>query len=91
MPDIVVPEMPVQSVQLAYASTQTVTVDGKAVKFEMYALKDAKGNDTNYIKLRDLAYTLNGTAGQFEVGWNGAINIEPGKGYTANGSEMSTP
>ncbi len=91
MPDTVASEKPVQPAQLAYASTQTVTVDGKAVKFEMYALKDAKGNDTNYIKLRDLAYTLNGTPGQFEVGWNGAINIEPGKGYTANGSEMSTP
>ena len=34
------------------ASTQTVTVDGKAVEFQMYALKDANGNDTNYVKLR---------------------------------------
>lgn len=75
----------------AYASTQTVLVDGSAVIFQAYALKDAKGNDTNYVKLRDVAQILNGTAVQFEVGWNGAVNIETGKSYTSNGSEMKTP
>ena len=25
------------------------------------------------------------------MGWNGAVNIETGKAYTANGSEMKTP
>ena len=76
---------------LAYTSTQNVLVDGKSVEFQCYALKDEKGNDTNYIKLRDVAKVLNGTAAQFEVGWDGAINIETGKAYTPNGSEMSTP
>ncbi len=76
---------------LAYASTQTVTVDGKAVEFQMYALKDANGNDTNYVKLRDVAATLNGTPAQFEVSWDGAVNIVTGQPYTPNGSEMSTP
>ena len=76
---------------LAYASTQTVTVDGKAVEFQMYALKDANGNDTNYVKLRDVASTLNGTPAQFEVSWDGAVNIVTGQPYTPNGSEMSTP
>ncbi len=86
------PAAPTQpSGNLAYASTQTVLVDGKAVNFEMYALKDANGNPTNYIKLRDIASVVNGTAAQFEVGWNGAVNIETGKAYTANGSEMKTP
>ena len=70
---------------------QTVTVDGKAVEFQMYALKDEKGNPTNYIKLRDVAATLNGTAAQFEVSWDGTVNIVTGQPYTANGSEMSTP
>lgn len=37
------------------------------------------------------ASVVNGTAAQFEVGWNGAVNIETGKAYTANGSEMKTP
>lgn len=76
---------------LAYASTQTVTVDGKPVEFQMYALKDANGNDTNYIKLRDMAYILNGTKAQFSVDWNGSIVLTTGAAYAANGSEMSTP
>ena len=75
----------------AYASTQNVLVDGAAVEFQCYALKDEKGNDTNYVKLRDVALVLNGPAARFEVGWDGAVNIRPGQGYTANGSEMSTP
>ena len=75
----------------AYASTQSVKVDGVAVEFQMYALKDEKGNDTNYVKVRDVAYALNGTAAQFNVGWDGAVNLVTGQAYTANGSEMSTP
>lgn len=75
----------------AYASTQEIEVDGKKVTFEAYALKDEKGNDTNYIKLRDVANVLNGTAAQFEVGWDGSVSITTGKAYTPNGTEMSTP
>ena len=75
----------------AYPSTQTVNVDGRAVEFQCYALKDAAGNDTNYIKLRDLAAILNGTAARFEVGWDGDITITTGKAYTPNGSEQNTP
>lgn len=75
----------------AYASTQTVTIDGKAVELQAYALKDSNGYLTNYVKLRDVAAALNGSAAQFEVGWDGSVNIITGKGYTANGSEMSTP
>ena len=88
----VMPQQPAAvGTNTAYASTQSVLVDGRAVEFQCYALKDANGNDTNYIKLRDIASILNGTAVQFEVGWNGAVNIETGKAYTPNGSEMSTP
>jgi len=75
----------------AYASTQNVLVDGKPVEFQAYALKDENGYDTNYVKLRDVAYVLNGTKAQFQVGWDGAVNVTPRKAYTANGSEMSTP
>ena len=75
----------------AYASTQNVLVDGSAVEFQCYALKDEKGNDTNYVKLRDVAQVLSGTAVQFQVGWDGAVNIETGKPYTSIGSEMKTP
>ena len=75
----------------AYASTQAIEVDGQKVTFEAYALKDANGNDTNYIKLRDVASVLNGTAAQFQVGWNGSVTITTGQAYTPNGSEMHTP
>lgn len=76
---------------LARASTQTVTIGDQVVTLEAYALLDESGNATNYVKLRDLAYLLNGTATQFEVGWDGSINLITGQSYTANGSELSTP
>lgn len=75
----------------AYASTQTVLIDGVPTEFQAYALRDANGYDTNYIKLRDVALLLNGTASQFQVSWDGAVNILPGQRYTPNGSELSTP
>ncbi len=76
---------------IAYASTQSVNVDGVNVQFEMYALKDAAGNATNYIKLRDLAEILDDTDAQFSVVWTGVIVIGPGKPYRSTGSEMNTP
>ena len=76
---------------IAYASAQTVSVDGRQVEFQCYALKDEKGNPTNYIKLRDLAVHLNGTPAQFGVDWDGSVLILPHTGYTLNGSELQTP
>lgn len=81
----------VPSANTAYASTQTVNLDGKNVTFECYALKNATGNMTNYIKLRDLALLLNGTAAQFEVGWDGSVTITTKAAYTPNGTEQKTP
>ena len=76
----------------AYPSTQTVELDGKEVEFQMYATKDEKGNDTNYIKIRDLALALNGTKAQFNVDWvNKTISIETGKAYDPIGTENNTP
>lgn len=60
----------------------------------MYALLDADGNPTNYIKLRDLAQILSGTEAQFAVGYDNAakaISVTTGEAYTPNGSEMQTP
>lgn len=74
----------------AYANTQMVEIDGKKVEFQMYALKDDHG-ETNYIKVRDLALALNGTAAQFGVDWNGAVNLTSGSAYIPNGSENKTP
>lgn len=75
----------------AYPSTQTVDLDGRKVEFQMYALRDEAGNPTNYVKVRDLALALNGTQAQFSVGWDGAVNLMAGEGYTPNGSENFTP
>lgn len=71
----------------AYPSTQAVDIDGVAVEFQMYALKDENGNDTNYIKLRDLAAVLN----FFDVTWDGSVSIDTGRSYTPNGTEHQTP
>ena len=47
-------------------------------------------NNNNYVKLRDIAYILNGTAKQFEVSFDGAKNsilLISGRPYTAVGGE----
>ncbi len=73
----------------ARANTAAVTVGSTPVTFMMYALGDM---ETNYIKLRDLADVLNGTAAQFNVGWNGSILLETGKPYTdRDGTEHNAP
>jgi len=78
----------------SYAATQTIDVGGKAVSFQMYALKDENGDPTNYVKLRDLADVLDGTAAQFNVTWSKetGVGIETGTAYTSrNGTEGNTP
>lgn len=71
-------------------STQTVTLNGKAVKLQGYTLKAANGGDVTYVKLRDVAALLDGTSAQFNVDWrNGAIYVVGGAPYTSrNGTEL---
>ena len=71
----------------ATPTASTVLVNGKQTAFDAYNIDGA-----NYFKLRDLAFVLNGTAKQFQVGWDSAsrtITLTSGSAYTANGSEMS--
>ena len=84
-------DTPGTATAVAYPSIQTVDIDGKKVEFQMYALRNANGNPTNYVKVRDLALALNDTAAQFSVNWNGTVNLVTGASYTPNGSENSTP
>lgn len=89
----VMPGTPVYD-SIAYATTQGITVDGKKITFSLYALRDSNGNDSNYIRLRDVAHVFKGTAAQFSVGWNGptsTITATSGGIYQDVGSEMSTP
>ena len=71
----------------ANPTNSKVLVNGKEVAFDAYTI-----DGSNYFKLRDLAFVLNGTEKQFEVGWDNAsktITLTSGSAYTSNGSEMA--
>ena len=70
----------------ARPTTTTIFVNGVDTAFEAYLI-----DGSNYLKLRDIAYALNGTSKQFNVGWDGAnnaINLTSDKPYTVVGGEM---
>ena len=72
---------------VAKPTASTVYINGKIVVFDAYNI-----NDSNYFKLRDIAFSLNGTPKQFEVGWsnaNDAISLTSGWPYTVVGGEMA--
>lgn len=77
---------PQQSGGTAVATTQTINVNGTDVEFQTYALLDAGNNQTNYIKVRDLASVLN----TFNVAYDGRTVLTAGA-YEPVGGEMSTP
>jgi YD repeat-containing protein len=67
-------------------STQKLTCEGKNVECEKYNI-----DGSNYFKLRDIAYLLNGTVSQFSVGWDseaGVVSIVTGEAYEPNGGEL---
>lgn len=79
--------IPPGAVVTAVPTQSPVLVNGTRVAFDAYNI-----NGSNYFKLRDLAYAVNGTPKQFEVGWDGgsnAINLIPGAPYTPKGGEMT--
>lgn len=72
----------------AIPTSSAVYVDGEYVDFPTYNID---GN--NYVKLRDLASVMNGTAKQFGVEYNSEINLVSlvsGSAYTSVGGEMAT-
>ncbi len=69
------------------ATKQSIALDGKAVNTEAYNI-----DGSNYFKLRDVAFMLNGTGSQFSVAYDEAsrtIQIKTGEAYTAQGTEMA--
>ena len=65
----------------AKENVQTVKIDGKDVSFAMYS---PDNGGTNYVRLVDLAVALRGTAGQFNVGYDEAldrVNLTAGEAY----------
>jgi len=71
----------------AISSPQKVLVNGIETPFDAYNI-----DGSNYFKLRDLAYVLNGTEKQFEVDYdsaNNTVSLTLGKAYTVIGGEMA--
>lgn len=67
-------------------TTNAIRLDGSTVKPAGYNI-----NDENYFKLRDIAYLMNGTLAQFDVGWDAAtssITLNTGTAYQQVGGEM---
>ena len=75
----------------AYMRRQTIELDGKNVTLQTYALPDANGGETNYVRLRDVASLLSGTKAQFSVDWDGNVVIVPDASYVPNGTELKAP
>ena len=73
--------------QIAKPTESTVLVNGVKIGFGAYNIEGY-----NYFKLRDLAYVLNGTEKQFDVGWDGinnAITLSSGVKYNFIGNELA--
>ncbi len=67
-------------------SRQNLRADGVTIACEKYNI-----DGSNYFKLRDIAYLVNGTGSQFSVGYDEVkrvISIVTGEEYVPNGSEM---
>ncbi|MFV0440430.1 MAG: hypothetical protein ACK5LV_03965 [Lachnospirales bacterium] len=67
-------------------TSSKILVDGKEVSFNAYNIEDS-----NYFKLRDIAFVLNGTDKEFEVAWDAnkkAINLISGAPYSPVNQEM---
>ena len=77
---------PIRAASSVFLSPQNLSVNGVLKNVEKYNI-----DGINYFKLRDLAFMLNGTANQFNVGWdsaNNAVIITTKKAYSPDGSEM---
>lgn len=77
-------------------TTKNVRNSGTKFKLgdEVFSFSDARliNGDTNYIQLREFAQKLSGTASQFNVYWDTALNqaiIQPGAPYT--GTKYEAP
>ena len=74
------------------ASMHKVKVNGKSVSPQGYYIANGTQYGNNYFKLRDIAYLLNGTKGQFNVRWdeeNGRILLTSGTSYEPVGGELT--
>ena len=78
--------MPAALAEDVRLSSQTLTVDGRNAACAYYNI-----DGSNYFKLRDIAFLLNGTGSQFSVAYDEtarAVKIVTGEAYTAEGGEL---
>jgi hypothetical protein len=85
------PTQPVQPIaptaQTVNPTASKVFINGEEQSFEAYNI-----GGSNYFKLRDLAFVLNGTNKQFDVGYDNAtkaITMTSGQPYVPTGGEMT--
>ena len=77
---------------MAKQSKESVTLNGNTAALSTFQLLDADGNATNYVRLRDVAALLDGTAAQFDVSWNGKVLVSPKTAYVSRvGTEGVSP
>jgi hypothetical protein len=80
-------EVPALVINQVKLSSQSIKVNGETKAFEVYNI-----DGSNYFKLRDIAYVLNGTGSQFSVAYDESTKTllcVTGEAYAANGSEMA--
>jgi len=68
-------------------TSSPILINGEIVEFEAYFI-----GGSNYFRIRDLAYALNGTASQFNVQWDSefhAVALTSETAYIAVGGELS--
>lgn len=81
-----------QDIGTAQPATQVLEIQDEHVELVGYALSDGAGGVTTYVRLRDLAWLLNGTAAQFDVGYDDLVSLTCHAPYTAhNGTEGRHP
>lgn len=81
------PKTPAPRNATAAPSPMNLLVNGQSVSVEAYAI-----NGNNYIKVRDMAYFLNGTRKNFGVTWNGAkgaVELKSNTPYATVAGDMS--
>lgn len=77
---------------MVYPAVQSILINGEAKELYAYAIKDSNGFATNYVKIRDMAVLLSLTTARFDVTWNDAVDIHPGRPYLSpNGQENQAP
>lgn len=88
-PETSEPETPIViEKKKAFATRSAIIVNGVPVSFEVYTI-----NDYTYFKLRDIAYSINGTQKQFNTVWNeedASINLLTGLSYDGTTGNSTT-